>query len=93
MAVPTILLGRLAVDNRYKGQKLGRFLLVHAMWRSALIASMVGAVALEVDVVQDDVLGFYKGYGFEVLKDNPLHLYLPIKTIEALNHDFTAGEA
>ena len=89
MSVPTILLGRLAVDNNAKGRKLGEFLLLHAMWRAEQASQAIGAVALEVDVLDEDALSFYQRYGFQVLKDNPMHLYLPFDTIRQLNLDFS----
>jgi predicted N-acetyltransferase YhbS len=90
MSVPTILLGKLAVDNRFKGRKLGEFLLYHALWRAEQIARELGAVALEVDVLDEEALGFYQKYAFEVLKDNPLHLFKAMDTIRQLHLDFSA---
>src|SRR5207249_3582359 len=34
MPVPVVLLGRLAVDTRQKGRRLGELLLMHALWRA-----------------------------------------------------------
>lgn len=89
MSVPTVLLAKLAVDNRSKGQKLGEFLLYHAMWRTEKASQSIGAVAHEIDVLDNEALSFYQHYGFEVLKDNPLHLYLPFETIRQLSLDFS----
>ena len=89
MGAPTILLARLAVNHRCKGQKLGEFLLYHAMWRARSAAQNIGAVALEVDVLDEDALSFYQKYGFEVLADHPLHLFLTMDTIRKLSLDFT----
>lgn len=90
MPIPTLLLGRLAVDVRFKGQGLGSFLVHHAFWRSEQIGREVGAVALEVDAMDEDALGFYERYNFQVLKDNPLHLFLPMATIRQLGLDFSS---
>jgi predicted GNAT family N-acyltransferase len=92
MSVPTILLGRLAVDTRAKGQKLGEYLLFHAMWTAERASQAIGAVAFEVDVLDEDALSFYQRYSFQVLKDNPLHLYLPFDTIRGLNLDFNDAD-
>ncbi|MEO7718589.1 MAG: GNAT family N-acetyltransferase [Capsulimonas sp.] len=89
IGAPTILLARLAVDHRCKGRKLGEFLLYHAMWRAEKTAQNIGAVALEVDVLDEEALSFYQKYDFEVLRDHPLHLFLAMDTIRKLSLDFT----
>ena len=88
MPVPVALLGRLAVDNGSKGSGLGRHLLLHALWRSKQIATHAGIYAVEVDALHEQTARFYLKYGFTPLIDNPLHLYLSMKDIEALNIDF-----
>lgn len=88
MPVPTLLLGKLAVDNRVKGQKLGKFLLQHAMWRSVQVANEIGAYALEVDALDETAAAFYSHHGFGVLKDNSRHFFMPMAEIQKLNLDF-----
>ena len=92
MPVPVVLLGRLAVDNESKGSGLGRLLLMHALWRSQQVAANVGVFAVEVDALHEQAAQFYLKYGFTPLLDNPLHLYLSMKTIEALILNFDGGE-
>jgi predicted N-acetyltransferase YhbS len=86
-----VLLGRLAVDDSQKGQGLGKLLLLHALWRSQTIAEQAGVYAVEVDALHAGAAQFYARYGFVPLLDNPLHLYLPMKTIEALALDFAGS--
>lgn len=88
--VPVVLLGRLAVDNSHKGRGLGKFLLLHALWRAQQIAEQAGVYAVEVDALHEEAAQFYARYGFVPLLDNPLHLYLPMKTIEALDLNSTS---
>jgi len=90
MGIPTILLGRLAVDQRFQGQGLGGFLLHHAMWLAERIASDVGAVALEVDALDEEASRFYERYQFDLLRDNPKHFFRMIDTIRKLNLDFAS---
>jgi GNAT superfamily N-acetyltransferase len=92
MPVPVVLLGRLAVDNGSKGSGLGRLLLMHALWRSQQIAAHAGVYAVEVDALHEQAAKFYLKYGFTPLLDDPLHLYLSMKTVEALNLDFDGTE-
>jgi len=37
---------------------------------------------VEVDALDDQAAAFYRRYGFAPLLDDPLHLYLPIATVE-----------
>jgi ribosomal protein S18 acetylase RimI-like enzyme len=82
--VPVVLLGRLAVDNRYKGQKIGVRLLFHAQRSVLLLSRSVGIHALVVDALDEQAAAFYRKYDFEELTSGPLHLYKTIKDIAAL---------
>jgi len=92
MPIPMVLLGRWAVDNGSKGSGLGKFLLLHALWRSQQIASHAGVYAVEVDALHEQAAQFYQKYGFTPLLDDPLHLYLSMRTIQSLHLDFGEGE-
>ena len=82
--VPATLLGRLAVDQAYRGQGLGERLLIDALRRSLATSRVVASVAVVVDAKDTAGAAFYARYGFEVLPDRPLRLFLPLKTIAAL---------
>jgi predicted GNAT family N-acyltransferase len=82
--VPVVLLGRLAVDNNYKGCGVGKTLLVTALRQAAALSDTIGIAAVEVDAIDDDARTFYLKYGFTSLEDDRSHLYLPIKTIKYL---------
>lgn len=86
--VPVVLLGRLAVDLRVRGKRLGETLLMHALWRCTQINRDVAVYAVEVDAIDDKAKAFYERYGFQSLLDAPRHMYLPMKTVEALNLDY-----
>lgn len=88
LPVPVILLGRLAVDRRQKGRRIGEQLLLHALWRAQQVGKQAGVYAVEVDALDEEARGFYLRYGFVPLQDDLLHLYLTMKTIEALNLHF-----
>lgn len=92
LPVPVILLGRLGVDRSTQGTGLGKTLLLHALWRAHQIGKQVGVYAVEVDAVHEKAQAFYLKYGFVPLLDGPLHLYLPMKTIEALDLAFDIQE-
>ena len=80
--VPVILLGRLAVDQKARGQGLGKALLRDALRRSLDLSEQLGLFAVEVLAIDADAREFYTKYGFVPLADNDLHLFLPIRTIE-----------
>ena len=82
--VPTIHLGRLAVDRAFRGQRLGETLLLHALCNALTVSETLGAFAVDAWAVDDEARGFYEKYGFAPLEDNPSHLYLPMKTVEAM---------
>jgi ribosomal protein S18 acetylase RimI-like enzyme len=82
--VPVAHLGRLAVDKRAKGQKLGEILLFDALKRIAGISEQLGIYAVEVIALNESAKSFYLKYGFKELSDDELHLYLSIKVIKKL---------
>ena len=82
--VPVVLLARLAVDQSARGMRLGEGLLLDALQRALDLSAGLGVYAVEVNAIDDDAVKFYQKYGFAPLLDDPLHLYLPIATVEAL---------
>ena len=76
------LIARLAVDQRYKGQGFGEWLLIDAL-RKLLIAS--DAVAFPVVIVdaKDGARDFYERYGFTAFQDNENKLFITIADIRA----------
>jgi hypothetical protein len=48
------------------------------------LSAGLGVHAVEVDAIDDPAAAFYSKYGFTSLPDDPLHLYLPISTVEDL---------
>lgn len=77
--IPGIRLGRLAVDARFQGKRLGELLLVDAIERVRLIHQHAGVVGLFVDELDDKAAAFYAHFGFEAFVDEPLKLFLPVR--------------
>ena len=48
------------------------------------VSETLGAFAVDVWAMDDEARAFYEKYGFATLEDNPSHLYLPMKTVEAM---------
>lgn len=82
--VPVTLLGRLAVDQHYKGQGAGEFLLVDALQRAFTQSAQIAAAAVVVDAIDEQAAGFYRHFGFIAFPDKPRRLFLPMKTISDL---------
>jgi GNAT superfamily N-acetyltransferase len=79
--VPVILLARLAIDQSVQGQRLGEYLLLDALFRCHELSGKLGVHAVEVEALDESARQFYEKYGFTPLLDNPLHLFLPVKSI------------
>ena len=78
--IPAVLLGRLAVDKRYGGQRYGSIMLVDLFQRAVSVSDALGVYAIEVYALNPLACSFYKKHGFQSLKDDQSHLYLPIAT-------------
>jgi ribosomal protein S18 acetylase RimI-like enzyme len=78
-AVPTVRMGRLAVDQAFKGQGLGGALLGDALTRSA--RAEIAAYALVVDAKDEMAAAFYRHHGFISLPETPWTLFLPLATV------------
>lgn len=80
-AVPAVRMGRLAVDQTYKGQGLGGALLADAIDRAT--RAEIAAYALMVNAKDAEAAAFYRHHGFIALPDSPLTLFLPLATASA----------
>ena len=79
--IPSALIGRLAVDTRFQGQRLGEALLLDAVDRA--IDSDPAVFALVVDAKDDDAASFYRRYEFQPLTTRPMTFFLPVAALEA----------
>lgn len=82
-SIPTTLLGRLAIDDRFQGQGIGKLILIDALKRSYEISKTIGSFAVIVDPIDEDAENFYNKYGFIKLPDSG-KMFLPMKTISQL---------
>jgi predicted GNAT family N-acyltransferase len=81
--LPAILLGRLALDQSYKGQRLGEYLLIDALKKCYHVSLMhVGAMAVIVDPLDAEAEAFYLKYDF--IKLDSGKMFLAMQTIAAL---------
>jgi GNAT superfamily N-acetyltransferase len=77
--VPVARLGRLAVDQHYRGRKLGAALLWNAVQRS--LRSEVAVFALVVDAKDDEAEAFSRHHGFVPFGRQARQLVLPLTKV------------
>lgn len=86
--LPATLLGRLAVDNEQKGKGFGELLLIDALKKSLDTTMQVASLAVIAEALDEKALSFYTKYGFRQFNQEPMKLYLPMKSIEELCQNF-----
>jgi GNAT superfamily N-acetyltransferase len=77
--VPAVRMGRLAVDQTFRGKGLGGALLADALDRAA--RSEIAAYALMVDAKDEVAAIFYRYHGFITQPNSPLAMFLPLATV------------
>jgi len=82
--VPLLLIGRLAIDNAFRGKGLGTDLLRDAMRRCLAAADIVGARGVLAHVIDDDAAGFYQHHGFVRSPLGERVMLMAIETVRAL---------
>jgi GNAT superfamily N-acetyltransferase len=82
--LPATLIGRLAVDVAYRGQRLGEMLLIHALKRAWLGSKQVASMAVIVDAKDESARRFYVHHDFLPFPENAKRLFLPLRTLEEI---------
>lgn len=80
--LPAVLIGRLAVDQRFKGQQLGAALLFDGILRA--LRAEPAVLTVLVDAKDDAAASFYRHHGFQGFSARPQTLFLPIDTAARL---------
>lgn len=78
-SVPSVVIGRLATDQAFRGRNVGALLLSDAVGR--VEESSIAAYALVVDAKDEAAVGFYKRFGFMPFPDAPFKLFAPMATL------------
>lgn len=89
--IPCWLLGMLGIDNQFKGNKKGEALLLYAIHDICCRAANGAGAGIYVDAINEQVVDFYKKYGFKDLKNKTRKLFLPIDlAFELVGHVTTS---
>lgn len=82
-AIPAALIGRLARDERVRGQGVGELLLADAMHRVVGVGRSIAVFAIVVDAKDEHAVAFYQSFGFQALPLRPNRLFLLTATAAA----------
>ncbi len=83
-SLPATLLGRLAVDDSQQGKRLGELLLLDALKKSLDTSQHIASLAVIAEALDEKALSFYIKYGFQAFQQEPVKLYLPMKSVAEL---------
>lgn len=82
--MPVALIGRLAIDTRAQGMRLGESLLIDALRRVVDAAGLVGCTGVIVDAKDDAAERFYTKYDFATIAETwPRRMFLPLATAKS----------
>jgi predicted N-acetyltransferase YhbS len=79
--IPVMVLGRLAVDLRWQGKRIGQGLLKDAVLRTLNVSKKAGISAIVVHAISESAKAFYLSQGFVGSPLNPMTLMLSIVPI------------
>jgi predicted N-acetyltransferase YhbS len=69
--VPAILLGQLAVDQRYQRRGCARSLMFFALTTAVRVSQDIGCFCVLTHPLDDGVRAMYSGFGFETMPGDP----------------------
>jgi len=82
--VPALKLGRLARNRLYTRPGFGEIILMDAFKKALELSEVAGFYLIDVDVLNSQLISFYKKYGFTEFKDKELHLFITVATLKKL---------
>lgn len=82
--LPSVLIGRLGIDENYQGHGFGELLLMNALKRCYEISNQLGIFAIIVDTINNSARDFYKGYEFCEFSNSDNKLYITTSTVKML---------
>ena len=82
-AIPAALIGRLARDERVRGQGVGELLLADAIHRVVEVGRSIAVFAIVVDAKDERAVAFYQSFGFQALPLRSNRLFMLTATAAA----------
>jgi GNAT superfamily N-acetyltransferase len=76
--IPAALIGRLARDERVRGEGVGDLLLADAVLRVVGTSRSLAVFAIVVDARNEEAAAFYRDFGFAPFPSRPLRLFMPM---------------
>jgi len=80
--LPATLLGRLAIDSQHKGKGFGAAILFDALKKALAVSKQVASLAVIAESLDENAASFYLKYSFKQFTQNPMKLYILIKSID-----------
>lgn len=85
-AIPAALIGRLARDEKVRGEGIGELLLADAIRRVIGAARSLAVFAIVVETIGEKAVTFYRDFGFTAFPNRPLRLFMPAsEAVEAVS--------
>lgn len=81
--IPSLVLGRLAIDIEYQGQGLSKDLIKEIYIKTFKLSRIVAMKVLVVNALNLEIVGFYQKLGFTPSKTDPLLLLKSVEQIQA----------
>jgi GNAT superfamily N-acetyltransferase len=76
-AIPAALVGRLARDEKVRGEGVGDLLLADAIRRVIGAARSLAVFAIVAEAIDEKAAAFYRDFGFTSFPSRPLRLLMP----------------
>ena len=76
-AIPAALIGRLARDEKVRGEGVGDLLLADAIRRVIGASRSLAVFAIVVEATDEKAAVFYRDFGFVPFPNRPLRLFMP----------------
>ena len=78
---PAYLIARLAVDSKWQGRGIGRMLLFDALDKAIRASSLAGLELVIVEAIDEKVVKFYQGVGFQRFSSSSTKLFITMKSL------------
>ena len=78
---PAYLIARLAVDSKWQGRGIGRMLIFDALDKAIRASSLAGLELVIVEAIDEHVVKFYEGVGFQRFSSSSTKLFITMKSL------------